>query len=204
MRRRRDPRAHRERGASLLEAALVAPVFFLTVFGVFEIGLLVRSHIVVNAAVSSSVRSAAVLGNQTDADFTMLQTMAHGFGSTDPANIEMIVVYKADGGDDSVPAACINAAVVPPGQNCNRYDGDDFAKRYVEADGTRTDWWGCGASSIDDNWCPDDRQSALSDPGGPDHIGIYVRFRHQFVTGFLGSSTTVEVDQVQRIEPARN
>ena len=50
-------------------------------------------------------------------------------------------------------------------------------------------------------YCPDDRRVTFSGPG-PDYIGVYVRYRHQLITGLFGDELTFEVTQITRAEPA--
>jgi hypothetical protein len=45
-----------------------------------------------------------------------------------------------------------------------------------------------------------DTQSGNSG-AGPDYVGVYVRFDHQWMTGLFGSTKTVTDITVMRIEP---
>ena len=48
-------------------------------------------------------------------------------------------------------------------------------------------------------WCPTAREDNISTP--PDLVGVYVRTRHVYMTGFIGDETVLEETTVIRIEP---
>ena len=62
---RARPRAARtgaERGASLIESAVVMPVFVLLLMGLFELGLSVHNYLKVDGAANAAVRALTVDG----------------------------------------------------------------------------------------------------------------------------------------------
>ena len=202
----REHRRNRSRGAALIEAALVAPVFFMILFAIIEFGFMFRNYLTIGAVTSETARTAAIRGNDPDADFQTLQTFRQAFGAWDLQDFEVIVIYKADDPDDPVPPNCLIASSAA--DNCNRYTVADLYKNLV--DGTTTNFGGCTATapyptpneSLDRFWCPVGRDAALT--GGVDLIGVYVEGTHQFLTGFFGDDATLTYTQVVRIEPERN
>ena len=71
MMHRRRPRE--DRGASLVEAAIITPVFLLMVFGLLEYGLLVRDDLTIAAMSRDTARAASAFGDEQYADFKALQ-----------------------------------------------------------------------------------------------------------------------------------
>jgi hypothetical protein len=44
-------------------------------------------------------------------------------------------------------------------------------------------------------------QAACGDDGHTDYVGVYVRTRHNFLTGFFGSGLDLTAHTVMRLEP---
>ncbi len=202
VRRRRSRRG--ERGASLIEAALATPVFIFMLMALFEMGLAVHNHLKVDGATTAAIRAATVDGASLDADYVTLQTLRHGLSTFDVEDIEQIVIFHAvDGPGSEIPAAC-RSIPIPRGIACNGYGPNDFFLPFLDPTGAQTGSWGCASTARDTNWCPTGRQDAISDPGGPDHVGVYVRVNVPSITGMLGPTRTVEITRIARIEPAAN
>jgi Flp pilus assembly protein TadG len=66
----------RESGATLVEFAIVAPVFFMMLFGIIEMGLAFHNRIVVDDAVQEAGRLGSALGNDIDTDIEILDRLA--------------------------------------------------------------------------------------------------------------------------------
>lgn len=182
---------------------MVMPVFVLLLMGIFEMGLAVHNYLKVDGAAGAAVRALSVDGAAIDTDYVTMQTLRHGLSSFDVDNIEMIVVFEAESADAEMPAYC-RSNPIPAGSPCNAYTPADFFLAFLDDTGAQTGHWGCGATARDQNWCPTGRQDALSDPGGPDYVGIYVRVDSPSVTGMVGPGRTFEVTHIARIEPAAN
>ena len=98
-RRRSDEPGRRrrgdDRGATLIEAAIVLPLLFMLLFGIIEIGMALSSYSTAANATRAGTRMGSVAGNDADADLRILQRMASestGFGSDD---IDYIIVWNA-------------------------------------------------------------------------------------------------------------
>src|SRR5438552_663662 len=65
LRHRLDRRRSREQGSELVEFALSSVLFFITTFGVFELGLAIWHYNVVASAAKEGARWAAVRGSTT-------------------------------------------------------------------------------------------------------------------------------------------
>lgn len=213
------PRKRRQRGASIVEAALVTPVFFLALFGIIEIGFLFRDYLTVSNAASQGARSASVAGNAQEADFLILETIAHGIDAMGVEAIDFVVVYNANT-NTNVPSSCNESVASAGGAGgipgvCNVYVPGDFGFPLNEfaADGVTvigpSGYFGCDMSggpespSIDTMYCPLNRKSSITGVG-PDYVGVYVESTHSFITGFFQDSVTLRTNKIVRIEPTLN
>ena len=205
---RRPAGNRRERGAALVEAAFVTPVFFALIFGILEVGLLFRNSLTTNNAAVQGARAASVHGNASDADYLVIRSVEHGLKAMELQNLEVLVVFRADGPDSTVPTACLTASQTynpsnPTAPACNRYEAADFFKEIEDPiTGVATGNFGCGGSSVDRFWCPDDRESSLS--AGTDYVGIYIETKHHFITGFFQDGRSLTETKIIRLEPDAN
>lgn len=187
----------RQRGAAVVEAAIITPVFLLLIFAVLEFGLAFRSYLTLNAAAADSARTAAVAGNDENADYLLLQELAETVAPWGTENIQYVVVYRANGPGDPVPTSCLSGSVT---DLCNHYTPAAFTNFDPAA-------WGCETTSLDLAFCPDDRETSLSAPAvsgfpeGPTYIGVHVQATHRYATGFIGDTLSISRTQVVRAEP---
>lgn len=185
-----------QRGNTLLEAAIVTPVFLVLIFGVIEGGFALHERLSVANMSLVGARSATGNANDVLADHHVLLAVRAGAGGVASSQIGMIVVYKASGPGDHVPPTCKTASVAG---TCNRYTGADLSKLSTQ--------FGCvgppgPVTKIDAPWCPTTRKAALTGVNGPpDHIGVYVEASHRDFTGILGGGLTFRSDTVMRVEP---
>ena len=187
-------RARSERGSVLVEAAFITPVLFFLLFSVLEFGMAFRDYLAVANTTRDGARAASVFGNDTTADFDILQTVADASNVIDRRDLERIVVYKASGPNTPVPPACVNAPQGIPG-TCNVYGAGALDLAETE--------FGCrGDRNLDRFWCPQTRKTALAGANGPpDYVGVWVRVNHPWVTGLFGRSLTFTDTTVMRMEP---
>ncbi len=186
-----------ERGAALVEAALITPVFFLLIFGILEMGLLYRDSLTNSNAAKEGARAASVNGSSPSADFLILRSIENGIEPIGLQNLEHVVVFKASGPGAPVPAAC--KAGSQPGL-CNRYDAASFFRQLnVTGTSNPTGHFGCTPGlSIDRYWCPGTRNTKL---GESEYVGVHIETRHDYITGFFGASTNLEDTTIIRLEP---
>ena len=191
-----------ERGAALVEAAFVTPVFFALIFGIFEFGLLFRNNLTTNNAAQQGARAASVSGQRPDADYLVLRSIEHGLSAMDLDQLEYVVVFRADGPDDTVPTACLTASVTYTGgssDGCNRYVAADFAKEIDDSSGNDTGNFRCSSTAVDRFWCPAWRETSIS--AGVEYVGIHIQTRHQFITGIFGDGKDLSETVILRLEP---
>ncbi len=207
--KRRERRG--ERGSAIIEAAFVTPVFFLLIFAVLEFGFLFRNYLTLTNTAAEGARAASVGGNDEDADYLTLRSVEHGFAAWDVENLDFVVIFHADGPDSQVPDVCKLGPLSRSGgsvDECNYFTPAEFNLAFRDAAGDRTPYWGCGTGSVDEHWCPIDRQVSLSAtdatyPPGPSYVGVYVEATHNYITGFIGESKVLSATRIIRIEPER-
>lgn len=240
---RREPtwvgRAHRrrhigQRGTSVLEAAMITPVFLLLILALADAGLYMQNYLAVSNTVRAAARAASAgdskvggVGHaQVSSDLYTVLAASRESTAIPRSRIQYIVVYKATGfgagpteeDEDGVPSGCLNG--VPRAGQCNVYTVADFVAAEAElAERTRhqealetnpTDQlnmglmrFGCGPSSPDRFWCPNTREVRLSGNGGngPDYVGVYMKIRHEWLTGIFGDGRFITDQSVVKIEP---
>jgi hypothetical protein len=204
MRRSRARARARERGAALVEAALVTPVFFLFLTGIFEFGLLYRDSLTTNNAAHQGARAASVTGDRPEADFLVLRSIEHGIEAMGMDKLDFVVVFRADGPDDGVPASCLasSQALVPADPTapaCNRYTPADFSLDIDDTSGNDLGNFRCSSSAVDRFWCPTDRETTLT--ANVEYVGIYVQTTHHYLTGVFGGTRTLSETRILRLEP---
>ncbi|CAN5785951.1 hypothetical protein BH18ACT6_BH18ACT6_24140 [soil metagenome] len=69
-----DP-GHTDRGAALVEFALVLPILLLVLISIFEIGAAFRNYLTVSYLARKGARMSAFLGTHINADCTMVTSL---------------------------------------------------------------------------------------------------------------------------------
>ncbi len=181
----------RERGTTLVEAALVSFPFFLLLFGILEMGFLFRNYLTTANTAGEASRAASVFGSAEDADYQIMRSAEHGIAAMGLENLEMLVVFRADGPGDVVPPTCVTSGsqtrTSPSANNtdkethpaadgtpeCNVYVPGDFALTLIDDPdgdgiGPPTGNFGCFTNfSADRRWCPLVRDDAVSGSADP-------------------------------------
>ncbi len=218
-RRRRD-----ERGSTLVEAAFVMPIFLLLVFGVIEFAGVVMTQSGTSNGAQAGARMATVKGKEALADREILLRIDKETAGLPSGEIQQIVIWHATGPGESPPAACIaqgssgitNADPDAIG-NCNVYNDpeapggafdrakDPQYQHYFGCPTTPDD--GYNSQRLDCMWPAASRKDQQGLPGTaaqgkvPDYVGIYIRSKHDYYTGFFGKSVTIGKVSIGRIEP---
>jgi hypothetical protein len=190
--------SRRDRGAVLVELAFLLPLLTLLVFGTIELGLAWVTDNRVEGAVSQAARIGASSGSREEADRDILVALRSSLPAGQLALLDRVVVFNAAAGSSSVPAGCRQAAGSTSNDGsagCNSYSG--AAVRLVSVDSMVG--FGGGSGAMDSWWAPTTRNDGLADP--PDYLGVWIRTRHQSLTGFGFARVTVEATSVYRIQP---
>lgn len=190
----------------MVEAALITPLFIFLLFGTLEFGGLFRDYLTINDATASGARSAAIAGNDANADYQILQGVKSSTNALTKSGITKIIVYKATTSSTPVPANCkaltptgTTAVGINAGSNpCNVYAASNL--KTAESPG----FVNCTTpTSLQSNWCPTSRKYAAKNTNGngpPDFLGLYVEFQHKWFTGLFGDKFTITSTTVTRLE----
>lgn len=172
-----------DRGAALVELAIMASVLLTLVFGVFETGMAWSDSQLVTQASRAGARGVSQLGVNAQADSFAVQSVEAALGDL-ADDVTRIVIYDASAADGAMSTAC--AAASPPGVagQCSVYDDTHF--------GTYGSW-------SDGAWAPSDRDNGLATGH---YLGVAVEVDRPFITGFLGGTSFTIIDTtVMKIEP---
>ena len=180
-------RTGHERGAVMVEMAVVLPLLLLLVIGTIEFGLLFHERLTIASAASSAARTGATMGIRDEADYVILQALEAGlYDQVDPSVIIRVDIFKAD------PIS---------GAKTGNYD------RYVyQPLATTCKWSPCPDVAQDGpvgTWVPSSRDNTLDEGGGGlDVLGIEVIYHHTAVSGFIpGMDRDLTERALVRLEP---
>lgn len=181
----------RSRGAVLIEAAFITPVFFMLIFGIIEVGLAMNDKLALAHAVRAGSRFASAAGADPYTDYGILKSVARESSAIPDHQIDLIVVYKADRfGDPPTPACQAGSS----GSTCNVYTPADF-------DRPREDFGCQPGKNLDIFWCPMDRQVTLTTTTSPDYVGVWMKVQHPWITRMFGTTVTLTDSSVIQLEP---
>lgn len=184
----------KERGASLIEAAIIMPILLLLVVAIMELGLAFKDFLTVSYLSREGARIAALAGDDPAADCAILAGLGDLIAPSDLARIEEIQIYQANPNTGAQGAT--NRAVYNPGEDptiCTPPTG-----------GWPSDGWSINA--VGAGFPPTSRGVAVSTTSGGaslDIIGVRVILQRNWVTGFgpFSGSSTVDESTITRMEP---
>jgi len=181
LRRRRE-----ERGAVLVEMAILFPVVILITFGLIEFSSAYQSAAVAASTSRSAARTASaeamLSGYATDAA-AAAATALKNVPADEP--IEMWV-YRAN--DKGYPGADGNTSFSSCSTKCISYQWVPSTRSFNTASPGGSGWAANtqNACSVS-NW---------------DSVGVYVKLRHKFITRLFGTTIDLTDHAVFRLEPA--
>jgi Flp pilus assembly protein TadG len=194
MKRRSLSRGARdERGASLIEAAVVIPLLILLAFGAAEFGFAFLDFLNVSSAAREGARVGSAVGDAIDADALIMGAIAEATADLDTSTIETVWIFRAKANGDPVDNCVVDNSVdyytcAGPTNNTMIYDGAGNLLIGSWTSTGRTDTVGLNCPAV-----PADC---------PDRLGVRVVFTHQYITGFLALPTgPFSEDAVFQIEP---
>jgi hypothetical protein len=181
-----------DRGAALVEAALVFPLLLTMIFGIIETGLLLKNQNTVVTASAAGARTAVAQPRQGDYEVNATaaaQAVLRGATGT-PVRV---IVYRAHGATgrpctSSYGGAC-TADIGPTAAM------DTCTQCWI------FDWAGTGWSKRSLPTWPAASQAACGSVALTDYLGVYVEFRHDDLTGFFGSARSIKESTMMRLEP---
>ena len=154
----------------MVEFALIAPLFFLVVFGGIEIGLMFRSYLALEDTSRTAGRIASIQRDADGADTAILDQLARSVGPLQ-GDVQSITIFKADSLDAEFDAGCLE---------CNHYtvnEGD-----VATANPTYTGW------------------ESSTRRGGDNigiHIEFNYQYATGFLDELTLTSTTIEVIELE-------
>ncbi len=156
----------RERGAAVVEMALVAPVIVALLLGTFEAGWYLHSLLSVEQMARESSRTLSIHGSSADGDQLVLETVLRRIGANKQSAIERVVLYPATDSSAKPPAECMSApAPGPVDENCTVYLSSDLGR---------------SAGQLTCVWCLDDRVAG-------EYVGVAIRLRYTSPTGLVAN-----------------
>jgi len=177
------PARPKRRAQATVEFALVAPLLFALVFGIFEFGWLFRSHMTVHFATREGARTGAVAGTVGDADAQIQQAVDNSMIGMSYADIIELSIYHADTAGNCVP---------DPGSGLCQED--------AYAPDANGDWVALPGRL---NW-PATTNRRDNEP--TDILAVRIQYRHHFLINFLPGAvgdTIIDDRSVMNIEPAQ-
>jgi hypothetical protein len=192
----------KERGASVVEAAMVLPLFFLLIFSIMEAGSFFLNISAVRTASREGAREASAAASSATADQTTLISAMRSLGQLS-GSLDGIIIFKADSITSQVPQLCLDE-LESGGSGisgiCNVYKADQVRTPEVTnfgATGTTPPgaFW-------DSQWPPVTRNDVLTPTVNPDYVGVYVQIKSAGATGLLPKRPMRAVNIFQ-IEPQR-
>jgi hypothetical protein len=173
----------RERGATIVEAAIVFPLLFMTIFAIAEFGLAFKDWLTVSHGAREGARAGATFGNVPEADFLILQEVGLHLAPA-VVEVEEVRIYNAATGVGT-------DYDYTPGANCS---GPNCC-----------DWTPCPDPDLPTppyavpTWNPISRSVTAPDT---DTVGVRVSYTHNWITGFFAESTVFTTEVEYHIEPA--
>jgi Flp pilus assembly protein TadG len=183
-----------ERGAVLVEAAVVFPVIFLIVVAVLEYGLLFAGQSTTETATRDGARYGSanfgVAGDKAAAADQVAAAVAKDLGARTGFDTPLkLFVYKADvNGDPAGGYSGINECNL----DCYRYTWNSATNAFDPVSAS-PGWSNPQACIIDSAQPPN--------PLSLDSIGVYLELRHDYITKMVGSVQTLKEHTVSRLEP---
>lgn len=178
-----------ERGAVVVEAAILLPVIALLLFGLVEFGLIFKDELTVSNASGSAARAGAAIPKQADYQDQMIDELNGRLAGTGLRSGDKFVIYRAE--PDGLPGNANNEGEIwdacgPATADCTRYEYDG------------SDWVQNGAAE----WTASEQNACRDTIGGIDQIGVFLSITHDYVTGFIGvGSRQVTNRAVYALEP---
>jgi Flp pilus assembly protein TadG len=179
-------RTNREKGATLVEAAVIMPILLLLIIAIMEYGLVFKDYLTVSYLSREGARIGALAGDETTADCAILIGLGELVTPADLARIDRIEIYQAN--QNTGVQGATNVAVYN--------DPNDPTACNIPAD--PSDGWSFTSVA----WPPNSRNTAVgSNP--LDILGVRVILNRSWLTGFgpFQGNVTIDESTITRLEP---
>jgi|GEM_PF-5878961 len=168
-----------ERGAALVELALLLPFFILLIAAVIDFGDAWFKSTSVQTSLNAAARTGFDAGDNYDHDYRVLRTLMTEMSNIQ--NVERVIIYDAERFDEP-PANCFSTARIwGVSGDCVSYSGnflDGVVSGAVKNEFHPTS---C-PSSADSFWCAASRPPTA---GGAYDVGVYVVASQDALTGLM-------------------
>jgi Flp pilus assembly protein TadG len=178
-----------ERGAALVEFALVVTLMMMLVLGIVEFSIAWNVKSEAEAAVRSGGRTASALTRSSTLTTNAAAAVGAALKSIPSGEPQYVMIYRVPyNGSGAPPASC--------SANCSKFMWNAGTQSF----NTTNDLGGGWPASAQGNNC------SISDPNQYDQVGVYVNVLHPFIAlqNFvpgMGSHVTLDPYAVFRLEP---
>jgi Flp pilus assembly protein TadG len=185
-----------ERGQTLVEFALVFPIFFVLLMGMIEFGLVFNALLSINFASRDGSLIAAEAGNASGSDCVILNKVEQGIGApSSTSRITRVEIYQAGKTGNAMPGK-VNTYNRTGSKTCTLPDSTTLTVPYTLTG---------SAGYPETSRC--NIQGGCGGSGGVDTIGIKITYAYTPFTPLgsfigLGSTTyTLVESNAMRMEP---
>jgi len=167
-------------------------------FSIVDVGFAYRDKLTVNSAVRGTNRVIANAGTSVDADYQGLVTLRGALGTIPQAQVDRVVVYKADvNGNPTNPNCLLPAAQALHGylNDCNVYSASEIFTAPASS------FTSC-AGGLSAKFCPTNRVRPMSGSLPATEVGVWLSIRYTSRSKlFPYVQLTITDRAVMRLEP---
>ncbi len=174
----------RERGTVLVEAAFVLPLLIVLVLGIVEYSVAFNKSATVANAARAGARTASALPKDSQYPVKAADAVAAALTSLGSGSPQEVWIYKVATGTDDSPIGTFGSCT-----DCVGYTWNETARTFNTATPLGGNEWTAA------------EQNACVDTNHPDRLGVYVKAKHEYLSGMFGSERTLESRVVVRLEP---
>ena len=178
-----------EKGATIVEAAIVYGLLLLALFAVLEFGLAFKNWLSVSHAAREGARAGATYGDDPRADIQILRQIEATLAPASLADGIQVRIFEAGTTPPVTPYS------YDPGNDCSDLSPGTILVGCC-------DWTPCPepwrSSYTPPYWDPADRRIQAPNT---DRIAVQVHFTHQWVTGFFAPDADFTTTTDFQIEP---
>ena len=200
LRRRRSSR-RRNRGQTLVEFALVFPIFIVLLLGLIEFAFVFNAMLATNFAARDAALAAAEVGDGSGGDCAILDAVEKALGPpADEGRIQSIEIFRAqpNGAMIGTPTTYVRAAP----RSCTFPDGTVATVPYTSAPNPNGYPSVVRCNILNGEGCPDPGPNRTVD-----NVAVRITYHHNWVTPlrtFVGGNPgglTFDRSSVMRMEP---
>lgn len=173
-----------EDGAALVETAILLPIVLLIVFGIIEFSSAFNDASVTSDASRAGGRIASAQARNPSYATNAAESVAAALKTLPADAPQELWIYRAN--DDGFPGADGNESFDTCATKCISFAWKSDVKDW-DYDLTGGDGWDFSEHQV------------CAEPF--DQIGIYVKIRHDFITGLFGATIDLDDHSVFRFEP---